>query len=235
MPGGLGRRHGNIRTALPHPPLLQQGVQGHHGAHGCRSGSEPVGMEDGKAGPHMTDTKLLYGYTAYSLTNVWSIPERRCRMDGCDRQDELVPVLPIAGSVRQFDTIRVDADQALLVQAADGLLEVGLADAKLGGDELRGALVAERQLAALRAQAVDNLLLQSAGGMATDRLQAEVDLAVGADLADVALLAHAPAQELEGLVLVNQPPVGVVDDGLEAQIGDLGNRSEEHTSELQSR
>src|SRR5690554_5737126 len=233
MPGGLGRRRGNIRTALPHPPLLQQGVQGHHGAHGCRSGSEPVGMEDWKG---MTDTESLYGYTAYSLDNVWSIPERRRRMDGCDRQDELVPVLPGEGaSVGQFDMIRVDADQALLVQAADGLLEVGLADAKLGGDELRRALVAQRQLAALFAQAIDNLLLQGAGGMATDRLQAEVDLAVGTDLADVALLAHAPAQELEGLVLVNQPPVGVVDDGLEAQIGDLGNRSEEHTSELQSR
>src|SRR5690554_8169883 len=93
-------------------------------------------------------------------------------MDGCDRQDELVPVLPIAGSVRQFDMIRVDADQALLVQAADGLLEVGLADAELGGDELRRALVAQRQLAALFAQAIDNLLLQGAGGMATDRLQA---------------------------------------------------------------
>src|SRR5690606_16604002 len=170
MPGGLGRRRGNIRTALPHPPLLQQGVQGHHGAHGCRSGSEPVGMEDEKAGQRMTDTELLYMHTAYSLDNVWSIPERRRRMDGCDRQDELVPVLPGEGaSVGQFDTIRVDADQALLVQAADGLLEVGLADAKLGGDELRRALVAERQLAALRAQAVDNLLLQGAGGMATDR------------------------------------------------------------------
>src|SRR5690554_5309613 len=198
MAGGLSRRHGNIRTALPHPPLLQQGVQRHHGAHGCRSGSEPVGMEDWKG---MTDTESLYGYTAYSLTNVWSIPERRCRMDGCDRQDELVPVLPIAGSVGQFDMIRVDADQTLLVQAADGLLEVGLADAELGGDELRRALVAQRQLAALFAQAIDNLLLQGAGGMATDRLQAEVDLAVGADLADVALLAHAPAQELEGFVL----------------------------------
>src|SRR5690606_16211046 len=31
-------------------------------------------------------------------------------------------------------------------------------------------------------------------------------------------------QELEGFVLVNQSPVGVVDDGLEAQIGDLGNQ-----------
>src|SRR5690554_5853063 len=51
-------------------------------------------MEDGKAGARMTDTELLYGYTAYSLDNVWSIPERRSRMDGCDRQDELVLVLP---------------------------------------------------------------------------------------------------------------------------------------------
>lgn len=50
-------------------------------------------MEDGKAGPRMTDTGLLYGYTAYSLDNVWSIPERRSLMDGCERQDELVLVL----------------------------------------------------------------------------------------------------------------------------------------------
>src|SRR5690606_36024978 len=159
--------------------------------------SEPVGMEDGKAGPRMTDTELLYRYTAYSLDNVWSIPERRCRMDGCDRQDELVLVLPIAGSVGQFDMIRVDADQALLVQAADGLLDVGLAAAELGGDELRRALVAQRQLAALFAQAIDNLLLQGAGGMATDRLQAGVDLSVGAVIAGVVLLEHAPAPDID--------------------------------------
>src|SRR5690606_20641354 len=100
--------------------------------------------------------------------------------------------------LRQFDMVRVDADPALFVQAADGLLEVALADAVVLGDLLRRALVAQRQAAALLLQPIKDLLLKQVAGLTSNRLQAEVDLAVGADLADVALLAHAAAQELEG-------------------------------------
>ncbi|MNH21515.1 hypothetical protein D3C79_813280 [compost metagenome] len=58
--------------------------------------------------------------------------------------------------------------------------------------------------------------MQAVGQGRTYRLQAQGDLAVMAHFLDEALLVHARTQELEHLVLVDQAPVAVVDDGLEA-------------------
>ena len=130
----------------------------------------------------------------------------------------------VASVVEQFDTIVVNADQPLLVEPADSLLEVALADPKLFGDQLRRALVSQCQHTALFTQALDDLLGQAAGSLVTDGLQAQADLAVGTQLLDVALLAHAAADELEQLVLVDQAPMLAVDNGLEAQVGALDHQ-----------
>src|SRR5690606_17024204 len=93
----------------------------------------------------------------------------------------------------QFDPLIVDLDQPLLVQPADGLLEVALADAEALGNQLRIALVAQRQAAAVGAQLVENLLAEAVAHLFRRRLQAQADLAVLAHFADVAGLAHAGA------------------------------------------
>src|SRR5690606_20664086 len=117
----------------------------------------------------------------------------------------------VVSVVEQLDTIVVNADQALLVEPADSLLEVALAHPKLFGDQLGRTLVTQRQYSALRAQALDDLLGQTTGGLMANRLQAQADLAVGAQFLDIAFFAHAAADELEQLVLVDQAPVLAVD------------------------
>src|SRR5690606_6732046 len=138
----------------------------------------------------------------------------------------------VVSVVEQFDTIVVNADQALLVEPADSLLEVALADPKLFGDQLGRTLVTQRQYSALRAQALDDLLGQTTGGLMADRLQAQADLAVGAQLLDIAFFAHAAADELEQLVLVDQAPVLAVDDGLETEVGTFGHQQVDFLADL---
>ncbi len=66
-------------------------------------------------------------------------------------------------------------------------------------------------------------------------MQAQADLAVGAHFLDEALLAHAAAQELEGLVLVDQPPVLAVDDRLVAEVGRLDHQQVDRLARLVAR
>src|SRR5690606_27783198 len=68
-------------------------------------------------------------------------------------------------------------------------------------------------------QLLQHQLLQRVAPLAAQRLEAEADLAIGADVLDKAAFTHAAAEELEGIGIVDQAPVAVVDDGLEADIG----------------
>src|SRR5690606_18525269 len=118
-----------------------------------------------------------------------------------------------------FDTVRVNQNATLLVEPADSLFEVALADPEQLRDFLGGGLVADRQTALVFLQLLHDQGLQAVDGFAAQRLQTQADLAVGTQLADVALLAHTAAQKLEGLVFVNQPPMLAIDNRLVAQIG----------------
>src|SRR5690606_23521796 len=54
--------------------------------------------------------------------------------------------------------------------------------------------------------------------IAADRLQAQTDLPVGTHFTDVTPLALAAAYELEDFILVNQPPMAIIDDRLVTQV-----------------
>nr|GFD16666.1 hypothetical protein [Tanacetum cinerariifolium] len=73
-------------------------------------------------------------------------------------------------------------DTAFLVQRADRLLEVAFADPEQVADQLRLALVADGQGAAIGAQLVEDGGVQAAAGLSADGLQAQGDLAVAAQL-----------------------------------------------------
>lgn len=73
------------------------------------------------------------------------------------------------------------------------------------------------------------------GGLGADRLQAKGDLAVRAQFLDVALFAHAAAEELERLVLVDQAPVLALDDRLEAHLGTLHHQQVDRLADAVAR
>src|SRR5690606_38781112 len=127
--------------------------------------------------------------------------------------DKLPPGLSDA-----LDAIRMNDDASLAIQTADGLLEVALADPEQASDFRSGAFVAQVQHAVILIQRLHDQGLQTVAGIAADRLQAQTDLAVGTHLTDVAPLALAAAYELEDFILVNQPPMTVIDDRLVPQI-----------------
>src|SRR5690554_1107691 len=98
------------------------------------------------------------------------------RPGAANASDKLPPNLSALSTA--LDTVGVDDDAALPVQAADGLLEVALADAEQAGDFLRRALVAQGQYAVMFFQGLHDQLLQLIGSIAAHRLQAQADLAV---------------------------------------------------------
>ncbi len=77
---------------------------------------------------------------------------------------------------------------AILVQRTDGFLEVAFADTKQAADQRGIALVVDRQGAIVLAQLGEDLRVQTAGCFLANRLQAQADLAVGANFLDEPLL-----------------------------------------------
>nr|GFD57051.1 hypothetical protein [Tanacetum cinerariifolium] len=68
-------------------------------------------------------------------------------------------------------------------------------------------------------QLAEDLGVKAAGQLFAHRLQAQADVAVAAHFLDEALFLFARTQELEHFILVDQAPMLVVDDGLEAHSG----------------
>src|SRR5689334_14843711 len=100
----------------------------------------------------------------------------------------------------EFDAIGMNDDLTILVQGTNGLLEVALADTEQAADQRRIALVADRQGTVVFAQLGEDLRVQAGGRLLTDRLQAQADLAVGANFLDEALFFFTGAHELEDFV-----------------------------------
>ena len=78
----------------------------------------------------------------------------------------------------QADTISLDDDLPLFIEAANGFLEIALAHAKQTADLLWRALVTERQLTTRLTQFGQDLLTETAGSLPPNRLQAQADLAI---------------------------------------------------------
>ena len=70
----------------------------------------------------------------------------------------------------------MDHDLTLLVQGTDGFLEVAFADAEQTTDDLRVALVADRQGAVVLTQLGEDLGVEAGGGLLANGLQAQACL-----------------------------------------------------------
>ena len=128
--------------------------------------------------------------------------------------------------------LRMNPNNAFFQQAAERLFEVALADVESLADGLGAAAVAQGELTAIGLQTFENLLLEQVCCLAANRLQAEVDLAVRADFANVALFLAAQLDRPERFVAVQQAPVFAVDDGLVAQVGALDQQQVDRITDL---
>ena len=119
-----------------------------------------------------------------------------------------------------FDGV-TEGDFLLLVEKAEGFLEVFLAAIK-GFVNLFGiALVGERHLAIVGAKVVEDAVSEVIDTHFLDFGKGDINFAIGTHLLDKSRETVTDIDVLIGLVLVNLSPMGIVDDDTVSQVATL--------------
>jgi hypothetical protein len=119
--------------------------------------------------------------------------------------------------VTKVDAVGLDADEAILVERADGLLEGLFAEAEGVADFLGQAAVVEREAAAGGLELGEDGFTGVGDAAVAGAAEGEVHLAVGPDVAHVTLDDRADLQRAGDVRVINQAAVGVVDDEIVAE------------------
>ena len=120
----------------------------------------------------------------------------------------------------QFDGV-AEGDFLLLIEKAEGFLEVFLAAIKGFVDILGIALVGERHLAIVGAKVVEDAFSEVIDTHFLDFGKGDINFAVGTHLLDESRETVTDIDILIGLVLVNLSPMGIVDNDTVSQVATL--------------
>ena len=111
----------------------------------------------------------------------------------------------------------MEFDEALAVEVSEGLFEGFFAGLEGGTDFLGRAGIAKGKAAFVRAQGSEDTVGEWGDALIALLVEAEVDLAVGADGTDEAFAALADLERRGEFAAVEEPEAGVVDDGVVAE------------------